>query len=123
MQYTYGKTLLKIEDVSLEYDGRPILKHVSAEVKDIICPDHVQGQVVGFLGPSGIGKTQLFRIIAGLNKPTSGRVTINGENQPVVAGEVGVVSQNYPLFEHRTVMSNLMLSARQKEKNEKAAHD
>ena len=75
---TYGKTLLKVDDVSLEYDGRPILKHVTAEIKDIIRPDCVQGQVVGFLGPSGIGKTQLFRIIAGLNKPTSGRVTVNG---------------------------------------------
>ena len=32
-EYSYGKTLLKIEDVSLEYDGRPILKNVSAEIK------------------------------------------------------------------------------------------
>ena len=123
VDYTYGKTLLKVEDVSLEYDGRPILKHVSAEIKDIIRPDRVTGQVVGFLGPSGIGKTQLFRIIAGLNKPTSGRVTINGEDRPVQPGEVGVVSQNYPLFEHRTVMSNLLLAAKQKEKDDKAAHD
>jgi len=86
VSYTYGKTLLKVDDVSLEYDGRPILKHVTAEIKDIICTDHVQGQVVGFLGPSGIGKTQLFRIIAGLNKPTSGRVTINGLDRPVQPG-------------------------------------
>src|ERR1700739_2749070 len=121
--YSYGKTLLNIEDVSLEYDGRPILKHVSAEIKDIIRPDRVQGQVVGFLGPSGIGKTQLFRIIAGLNKPTSGRVTINGRDRPVQAGEVGVVAQDYPLFEHRTVMSNLVLAARQKEKDDKVARD
>ncbi len=119
--YSYGKTLLKVEDVSLEYDGRPILKHVSAEIKDIICTDHVQGQVVGFLGPSGIGKTQLFRIIAGLNKPTSGRVSINGQDRPVQAGEVGVVAQDYPLFEHRTVMSNLLLAANQKEKDDKTA--
>ena len=121
--YSYGKTLLKVEDVSLEYDGRPILKHVSAEIKDIIRPDRVQGQVVGFLGPSGIGKTQLFRIIAGLNQPTSGRVTINGQDRPVQAGEVGVVAQSYPLFEHRTVMSNLMLAAKQRENHEKAAHE
>src|SRR5215470_11451983 len=123
VSYTYGKTLLKIEDVSLQYDGRPILKNVSAEVKDIICPGRIQGQVVGFLGPSGIGKTQLFRIIAGLNKPTSGRVTINGVDRPVQAGEVGVVAQDYPLFEHRTVMSNLLLAAKQKEKDEKTARD
>ena len=98
------------EDVSLEYDGRPILKHVSAEIKDIICTDHGQGQVVGFLGPSGIGKTQLFRIIAGLNPPTTGRVSINGLDRPVRPGEVGVVAQDYPLFEHRTVVSNLLLA-------------
>src|SRR5215468_5488263 len=123
VSYTYGKTLLKIEDISLEYDGRPILKNVSAEIKDIIRPDCVQGQVVGFLGPSGIGKTQLFRIIAGLNKPTSGRVTINGQDRPVQAGEVGVVAQDYPLFEHRTVLSNLLLAAAQKEKDDKVARD
>lgn len=123
VEYSYGETLLKIEDVSLEYDGRPILKHVSAEIRDVICPGRVQGQVVGFLGPSGIGKTQLFRIIAGLNKPTSGRVTINGTGRAVQAGEVGVVAQNYPLFEHRTVISNLLLAAKQKEKDEKTAHD
>ena len=122
-EYSYGKTLLKIEDVSLEYDGRPILKHVSAEIKDIICPGRVQGQVVGFLGPSGIGKTQLFRIIAGLNKPTSGRVTVNGADRPVQAGEVGVVAQDYPLFEHRTVMSNMLLAAKRKENDDKVAHD
>jgi ABC-type Fe3+/spermidine/putrescine transport system ATPase subunit len=71
--YTFGDTLLKIEHVNLSYDGRPILKDVNAEVKNIIVPGHTRGQVVGFLGPSGIGKTQLFRIIAGLNKPTTGR--------------------------------------------------
>src|ERR1700739_972253 len=120
---TYGKTLRNVKGVSLEYDGRPVLKHVSAEIKDIICSDHVQGQVVGFLGPSGIGKTQLFRIIAGLNKPTSGRVVINGQDRPVQAGEVGVVAQDYPLFEHRTVMSNLVLAANQKEKDDKTARD
>src|SRR6266581_5844937 len=117
LSYTSGKTLLKVDDVSLEYDGRPILKHVSAEIKDIVCTDHVQGQVVGFLGPSGIGKTQLFRIIAGLNQPTSGQVLVNSTLTPVKAGMVGVVAQNYPLFENRTIFSNLILAAKQIEKN------
>jgi ABC-type sulfate/molybdate transport systems ATPase subunit len=106
LSYTYGKTLLKIENVSLEYDGRPILKNVSAEIKDIIRPECTQGQVVGFLGPSGIGKTQWFRIIAGLNPPTSGRVTVNRLDRPVKAGEVGVVAQDYQLFD--TVLSSLI---------------
>jgi len=123
VSYTYDKTLLKIDNVSLEYDGRPILRNVSAEIKNIVRPDCAQGQVVGFLGPSGIGKTQLFRIIAGLNAPTSGRVTVNGLDRPVQPGEVGVVAQDYPLFEHRTILSNLLLAASQKEKDDKVAHD
>ena len=122
-QYSIGKTLLKIDNVSLEIDGKVILKNVSAEIKDIIRPDIVTGQVVGFLGPSGIGKSQLFRIIAGLNLPTSGRVTINELDRPVHPGEVGVVAQNYPLFEHRTVYSNLLLAAYMKEKDKKVAKD
>src|SRR5215831_7237524 len=123
VSYTYGKTLLKIEDVSLAYDGRPILKNVSAEVKDIIRPDCTQGQVVGFLGPSGIGKTQLFRIVAGLNHPTSGQVLVNSTLTPVKAGMVGVVAQNYPLFENRTIFSNLMLAAKQMNQSSEAAHE
>jgi ABC-type nitrate/sulfonate/bicarbonate transport system ATPase subunit len=120
--YSLGQTLLKIENVCLEYDGRPVLSNVSAEVRDIIVPGRVQGQVVGVLGPSGCGKTSLFRIIAGLNAPTSGRVSVNGFDRPVRAGEVGVVSQSYPLFDHRTVLGNLMLAAKQKEKDSQAAH-
>jgi polar amino acid transport system ATP-binding protein/sulfate transport system ATP-binding protein len=134
--YRYGQTLLKIENVSLsasadktrlleeeEPGSHSILKNVTAEVKKIERDGYVQGQIVGFIGPSGIGKTQLFRIIAGLNKPTSGQVIIADDTHPVIAGEVGVVAQDYPLFEHRTVISNLMLAATRKEKNEKAAHE
>jgi len=121
--YSLGQTLLKIDNVCLEYDGRPVLKNVNGEVRDIIVPGRVQGQVVGFLGPSGCGKTSLFRIIAGLNQPTSGRVSVNGFDRPVRAGEVGVVSQSYPLFEHRTVFGNLILGAKQKEKDSPVARD
>jgi len=121
--YTLGKTLLKIENVCLDYDGRPVLKNVNAEVRKISVPGRIQGQVVGVLGPSGCGKTSLFRIIAGLNAPTSGRVSVNGFDRPVRAGEVGVVAQSYPLFEHRTVLGNLTLAAKQKDSGSKVAHD
>jgi ABC-type nitrate/sulfonate/bicarbonate transport system ATPase subunit len=121
--YSLGKKLLRIENVCLEYDGRPVLKNVTAEVRKIAVPGRIQGQVVGVLGPSGCGKTSLFRIIAGLNPPTSGRVCVNDFDRPVRAGEVGVVAQSYPLFEHRTVLGNLMLAAKQKEESAQAAHE
>ncbi len=112
--YTYGATLLKLDNICLEYDGRPILRNISVEIKKINRPNQIQGQLLGILGPSGMGKTQLFRIIAGLNQPTSGAVWINSDPTPVKAGEVGVVSQSYPLFAHRHVLGNLMLAASQK---------
>ena len=132
--YEYKDTLLKLENICLEYDGRPILKNVTADVKDIFVPNRVTGQIVGFLGPSGVGKTQLFRIIAGLNKPTSGQVLIandpgwpsskdNDGFHPVKTGEVGVVAQSYPLFWHRSVYGNLMLPARAHAHSDKEAHD
>lgn len=120
--YKYGETILKIDHVSLAFDGNLVLRDVNAEVRDIIREDCTQGQVVGFLGPSGIGKTQLFRIIAGLNAPTSGQVLVNS-GTPVEAGMVGVVAQNYPLFEHRTIYGNLLLAARQGDKNRGQAKD
>src|SRR5229473_3906173 len=122
-KYKYADTLLKIDHISLSYDDKVILRDVNAEIRDIIRDDCIQGQVVGFLGPSGIGKTQLFRIIAGLNQPTSGQVLVNSTLTPVKAGMVGVVAQNYPLFENRTIFSNLMVAAKQREKSHEAAHE
>jgi len=117
---TEGDTLLSIENVNLKYGDHVVLRDVNATIKDVHRRCHVQGQVVGFLGPSGIGKTQLFRIIAGLNKPTSGGVYVNTKHELVQAGMVGVVAQSYTLFEHRTIFGNLMLAASKKyPKNER----
>ena len=120
---TYADTLLKIDHVGLSYEDKVILRDVNAEIRDIVREGHTQGQVVGFLGPSGIGKTQLFRIIAGLNHPTSGQVLVNSTLTPVKAGMVGVVAQNYPLFENRTIFSNLMVAAKQMEQSHDRAHE
>lgn len=118
---SYKQTLLDVAHVSLEYNGKQILRDVNVQVLDVERKCHVQGQVVGFLGPSGVGKTRLFRIIAGLEEPTSGGVFINSTHDPVKAGMVGVVSQSYTLFEHRTVLGNLVLGAMKKEPSRKIA--
>jgi ABC-type nitrate/sulfonate/bicarbonate transport system ATPase subunit len=109
--YTENSVLLDIQKVSKSYGEKLVLREVSATIRDIQFPGRVQGQIVGFLGPSGAGKTTLFRIMAGLEQPSSGRVVLDHEERAVRAGEVGVVAQNYPLFAHRTVMGNLMLAA------------
>lgn len=110
--YTKGNTILKVDDVSLTLGGNPILKNVNVEVKDILRPGVTTGQIVGFLGPSGIGKTKFFEIMAGLLPPTSGTVMIGQPLEAVKAGKVGVVQQNYPLFMHHSVEANLLLAAK-----------
>ena len=109
--YEMRETLLKLENISHSYNGRPILKEVNAEVKNVHIPGRQQGQIVGLLGPSGVGKTTLFRILAGLMEPTSGKVLLGADAHPVKRGTVGVVAQDYPLFAHRTVLSNLLVAA------------
>lgn len=109
--YEFKNTILKVENVSLSLGGRLILKDVNVEVKDIVRPGVQQGQIVGFLGPSGIGKTKFFEILAGLIKPDAGSVQIGDPLLPVSPGRVGVVQQSYPLFNHRTVRGNLEVAA------------
>ena len=111
MPYTYGETLLEVRDVSRRFGDAIVLRDVDFEIKDIIRPGHTQGQVVGLLGPSGMGKTVLFKILAGLDTPDEGVVIVKGKL--VQRGEVGVVAQHYPLFAHRTVLSNLTVAGRQ----------
>jgi polar amino acid transport system ATP-binding protein/sulfate transport system ATP-binding protein len=111
--YTYGKTLIQVKDVSFSYGRTPVLKNISFEVKDVLRPGMTQGQIVGLLAPSGAGKTTLFNILAGLNKPDTGEVLVGDKAIPVVAGMVGVVPQNYPLFKSRTVLDNLLVAGEQ----------
>ena len=105
--YTLGDDILEVENVSLTLDGKLILRDINIKINDVIRPGTTTGQIIGFLGPSGRGKTQLFKILSGLNKPTSGTVKLGMDKKIVQAGDVGVVAQNYPLFEYMTVYGNL----------------
>lgn len=117
--YTLGADILNVENVSLELGGKLILRDINVNIKDVIRPDKgPTGQIIGFLGPSGRGKTQLFKILAGLNKPTTGQVLLGPERKIVQTGDVGVVAQNYPLFEFLTVWGNLELVSKEKSKGE-----
>lgn len=121
--YEYGATILKAENVGLTLGGNVILRNVDLEVKDLRRPGMVSGQVIGLLGPSGIGKTRFFRILAGLDAPDAGAVLIGEKRVPVHRGMVGVVAQHYPLFQHRTVIENLVVAGRQSGLSGSAARD
>jgi ABC-type nitrate/sulfonate/bicarbonate transport system ATPase subunit len=121
--YELKDTLLRIQDVGVRYGANIVLSGLSAEVRDIVRPGCVTGQIIGILGPSGVGKTQLSRVLTGLQKPTSGKVTVGPKEEPVRAGVVGFVAQNYPLLRHRTVLGNLAIAARRGGVDAKTAND
>ncbi len=121
--YQRTEKILEVRDLSLSYGEKTILKDVSVGINNVTRPGLNQGQVVALLGPSGIGKTQLFRCLAGLQKPTAGDVLVTDKLIPVRAGMVGVVAQNYILFRHRTVMGNLIVAGEQKGMSRKDAEE
>jgi len=131
--YTKTKDLLLAENVHLYYDDKCILHDINFRIRDIVRPGLQQGQVVSLIGRSGIGKTQLFRLLSGLQSPSSGTIRIGqwsnklpketdaahpGRDiiQPyrvVRPGDMGVIFQNYYQFGWRTVEHSLLLAARQ----------
>jgi putative spermidine/putrescine transport system ATP-binding protein len=72
---------------------------------------HVEpGELVALLGPSGCGKTTALRILAGLDRQTSGTVTVGGRDLSTVSAnkrDMGMVFQAYSLFPHLTVVDNV----------------
>jgi ABC-type nitrate/sulfonate/bicarbonate transport system ATPase subunit len=124
--YIKKEVLLQAQGVSLCYGEKCILRDVHFSIRDIVRPGIRQGQVVSLVGRSGMGKTQLFRLVSGLQKPTAGTITLRERKpaevgggvievwreRPVQAGDMGVIFQNYYQFGWRTVKQSLLLAAR-----------
>jgi ABC-type nitrate/sulfonate/bicarbonate transport system ATPase subunit len=114
LPHSYKDPLLTLQDVSMSFGSEVILRDLNVQVLDVIRPGMSQGQVVGIYGRSGIGKSVLCRLLAGLASPSTGTVRVGEAQQPVHAGAVGYVQQRYPLFNHLTLRDNLLLAAHRK---------
>ena len=91
-----------VENVSKTFGSFRALDRVNLEIKN--------GSLVGLLGPSGSGKSTLLRVLAGLERPDSGRIWLDGEDATKMKlqdREIGFVFQNYALFPHLTVSENI----------------
>jgi NitT/TauT family transport system ATP-binding protein len=95
------KNICKIYEAD-DGDSVQALQNIDIEVKD--------KEFVCIIGPSGCGKTTLLRIIAGLEKPDSGSVTLNNETILAPGPDRGMVFQEYSLFPWRTVLKNITFS-------------
>ena len=103
---------LSVHKLEKVFDEKQTLNKVSFEVYD--------GEFLSILGPSGCGKTTILRILIGLLKPDGGNVIKDGKDitgaSPSDRG-MGIVFQNYALFENMTVLENVEYALRIKKEN------
>ena len=92
---------LKVSNVSKSFDGVKILEDITIELHD--------QELVSLLGVSGGGKTTLFNVISGLEKPETGNVYLDGREITGVPGNVSYMLQKDMLLPYRTIEDNVAL--------------
>lgn len=104
--------MMQLEGLSKAFGGVPAVSDISLTVED--------DEYLTLLGPSGSGKSTLLRLIAGLERPDSGSIMLNGENllsKPTHRRGLGIVQQNYALFPHLSVFENVAFGLRWREQD------
>tara|TARA_B100000902_G_scaffold212716_1_gene202267 strand:+ start:2218 stop:2994 length:777 start_codon:yes stop_codon:yes gene_type:complete len=104
--YKNKSVILKLDKISLKFGRKIILDNLNLQLNN--------GQILGLLGPNGVGKTTIFNIITGLISPDFGSVIINSEKinkypiyQRTLQFKIGFVPQNGGFFHDLTVYQNL----------------
>ena len=93
------KNILEVKNLSYSFGNNPILKDINIHVN--------KNEMVAIVGSSGVGKSTLFNLIAGVLKKQVGEITINGSNDYI--GKVAYMLQKDLLFEHKTIIDNVIL--------------
>ena len=93
------KNILDIKNLSYSFGNNPILKDINIHVN--------KNEMVAIVGSSGVGKSTLFNLIAGVLKKQVGEITINDSNDYI--GKVAYMLQKDLLFEHKTIIDNVIL--------------
>lgn len=91
-----------IENISKNFGTYKALNQIYLEIQT--------GSLIALIGPSGSGKSTLLRMIAGLDKPDTGRIWLYGKDTTsldIQNKDIGFVFQNYALFQHLTVSENI----------------
>ncbi|MBX3455324.1 ABC transporter ATP-binding protein [Ferrovibrio sp.] len=103
---------LRVENVSRVFPGvRGGQPTRALEPTDLTVEDN---DFITILGPSGCGKSTLLRIVSGLDRPTTGRVLLDGQEVSQPGPDRGMVFQSYTLFPWLTVRENIAFGLREK---------
>ncbi|OFQ55745.1 nitrate ABC transporter ATP-binding protein [Fusobacterium sp. HMSC065F01] len=93
------KNILEVKNLSYSFGNNPILKDINIHVNE--------NEIVAIVSSSGVGKSTLFNLIAGVLKKQTGEITINGSDDYI--GKVAYMLQKDLLFEHKTIINNVIL--------------
>jgi polar amino acid transport system ATP-binding protein len=101
---------VRLQDVSASYGAHPVLREVSLAVP--------RGEVLALIGASGSGKSTVLRLLAGLLRPTAGRVLVGGDpvdyadrrSVQALRGRLAIVFQQYNLFQNMNVLRNVTIA-------------
>lgn len=97
------ETVIETEDLTKRFGDFFAVDHISLKV--------YQGEIFGFLGANGAGKTTAMRMLIGLSKPSSGRASVAGfdvyRETEMIKRNIGYMSQKFSLYEDLTVMENI----------------
>jgi NitT/TauT family transport system ATP-binding protein len=102
--------LIEIKDFNLNYETLDGTVEAVTDVDIRVEP----GEFVSVIGPSGCGKSTLLNAVAGFLKPTSGKVTVDGERVSGPSADRGMVFQQYSLFPWKTVRQNVEFGLKMK---------
>lgn len=108
-----GAAVIQLRGVTRIYDGQPALDNISLDV--------YRGEFLTILGPSGCGKTTILRLVAGFETPSTGIVSIDGQDVSGLPPEhrnVNTVFQSYALFPHMNVFANVAFGLRMQRRPE-----
>lgn len=94
-------TLLSVQNLCAAYEHTTIFEDISFDL--------MPGQTIAIVGKSGCGKTTLLHILAGLQKPTSGKIFLSGNDITGATGNVGYMLQKDLLLKHVSVIDNICL--------------
>jgi sulfate/thiosulfate transport system ATP-binding protein len=103
---------ISVKQLKKSFGAFEAAKEVSFEIE--------KGKLIGFLGPSGGGKTTILRMLAGLEQPDSGDIYFHGQRVNELLPQdrhIGFVFQNYALFRHMTVYENIAFGLQVKKKS------
>ena len=102
------QVLLKIDRVTKKFDETVAVDDVSLSIH--------QGEIFALLGGSGSGKSTLLRMLAGFERPTEGRIFLDGQDitdMPPYERPINMMFQSYALFPHMTVAQNIAFGLKQ----------